>query len=90
MEKEYPRSEAELEAYRLADRLSGRYSVWRSARERACWLRDVRRAQISGQPAAAAYVTATLVDRAETLVKVSAAVCYFFIHFIPCYLFYFC
>lgn len=24
MKKEYPRSEAELEAYRLADRLSGR------------------------------------------------------------------
>lgn len=61
----------ELEAYRQADRLSGRYSVWRSPRERAVWLRDVRRAQLSQSPAAAMYVTATLVDRAETLVKVS-------------------
>jgi hypothetical protein len=39
--------------------------VWRSVRERAVWLKDVRRALLSNCIGGAAYATSSLVDRAQ-------------------------
>ena len=47
--------------------------VWRSVRERAVWLKDVRRALLSNCIGGAAYAAAALVDRAQ--VGISAGGC---------------
>jgi len=43
--------------------------LWRSARERGVWLRDVRRAVIGGTPGGIAYCAAALADRATRVVR---------------------
>lgn len=45
-----------------------RVGLWRSRRDRAVWLRDVRRCQLGGLMTHSLYVCGLLVDRAEVLV----------------------
>lgn len=44
-----------------------RVALWRSRRERAVWLRDLRRAELSQALPAVSYVASLLVDRGEVL-----------------------
>ncbi|KAK9860443.1 hypothetical protein WJX84_001872 [Apatococcus fuscideae] len=44
-------------------------ALWRTARERGVWLKDVRLAATGANPAAAAYVAAVLCDRAQPLLQ---------------------
>jgi hypothetical protein len=41
--------------------------LWRTARDRAAWLADVRRAELVGSVSGAAYCAATLLDRSQPL-----------------------
>lgn len=47
----------------------GRKILWRSARERCVWLKEVHRAQRSDRPALAAYCAAVLADRCHPMLE---------------------